>query len=119
MVETLAASPLAGQWGAFSALGNYEDYRPSYPPLEEVWRRNDLMLFLKRMPYNVPPAALSRRLAELIAVQLAALPHLQEAERRQFIERGGLRFLGRMLEELHIGDRPALQRALVEVSGGF
>ncbi|MYB71588.1 MAG: hypothetical protein F4X75_24210 [Gemmatimonadetes bacterium] len=118
MIETLAASPLAGQWGASSTLGKYEDYRPSYPPLEEVWRRNDLMLFLKRMPYNVPPAALSRRLAGLIAVQLAALPHLQEAERRQFIEQGGLRFLRRMLEELHLGDRPALQRALAEVSGG-
>ena len=71
------------------------------------------------MPYNVPPAALSRRLSELMAAQVAALPHLQEAERRQFIEQGGLRFLGRMLEELNPGDRPALQRALAEASGGF
>ena len=77
------------------------------------------MLFLKRMPYNVPPAALRRRLAELIAAQVVALPHLQEAERRQFVEQGGLRFLRRMLEELHPADRPALQRALAEVSGGF
>ena len=119
MVETLAASPLARQWGASVALGEYEDYRPAYPPLEEVWRRNDLMLFLKRMPYNVPPAALSRRLAELIAAQVAALSHLQEAERRQFIEQGGLRFLRRMLEELHPRDRPPMQRALAEVSGGI
>ena len=119
MVETLAASPLAGQWGASSALGEYADYRPAYPLLEEVGRRNDLLLFLKRMPYNVPPATLSRRLSELMAAQVAALPHLQEAERRQFIEQGGLRFLGRMLEELNPRDRPLLQRALAKASGGF
>ncbi len=119
MVETLTANSPTGPWGASAALGEYEDYRPSYPPLEEVWRRNDLMLFLKRMPYNVPPAALSRRLSELLAAQVAALLHLPDAERRQFIEQGGLRFLRRMLEELHLGDRPSLQRALAEVADGF
>ncbi|MEE3257725.1 MAG: hypothetical protein VX293_00810 [Candidatus Latescibacterota bacterium] len=119
MIETLEASPLAGEWGARGTLGGYADYRSDYPLLAEVWRRNDLMLFLKRMPYRVSPASLSRRLAELIETQLVAISQLASFERNYFVERGGLRFLKRMLKVLEPTDQQHLQRTLEEVGGVF
>ena len=119
MFETVAASPLAAGWGARGELGDYAAYRPQYPLLEEISRRNDLMLFLKKMPYNIPPLALGRRLAELMDAQLAAIPRLSEAARRDFAARGGMRFLQRMTEDLPPAARRRAQGELAVLEEAF
>ena len=114
LLETLEQSPPATTWGSPQPIADYKTYfdQLDYPLEEQISRRNDLMLFLRKMPYTIPPPALHQSIATLIDAQLRDIPQLPTAARQQFISRGGLRFLTQMLDFLPANDRRALDPAL-------
>jgi lysophospholipase L1-like esterase len=114
LLETLEQSPPATTWGSPQPIADYKTYfdQLDYPLEEQISRRNDLMLFLRKMPYTIPPPALHQSIATLIDAQLRDIPQLPAAARQQFISRGGLRFLTQMLDFLPANDRRALAAAL-------
>ena len=122
IVESLANSPLTGAWqsGGSGPVQSYGTYRAgiAYPLDEQVERRNDLMVFLRQMPYTRPPAALRRSLAALLEAQIETLPQLSANRRSDFIQRGGMQFLGRILDFLLPEDRRALESSWQQLEGG-
>ncbi len=119
LLETLEQNPLAASWGTPQPITDYETYfnRLDFPLEEQISRRNDLMVFLRKMPYTAPPPALRQSIAELMRAQLRDIPQLSATARRQFISRGGLRFLTHMLDFLPANDRRDLKPALQQLGG--
>jgi tetratricopeptide (TPR) repeat protein len=119
LAQTLADSPVTTAWGVGGRVQDYEAYygQLHYPLAEQVGRRNDLILFLLQMPYHTPPLSLRQSLASLVRLQLEAIPRLEADQRRAFVARGGLRFLGRVLDYLLPEDRRSLEQALARLGG--
>ena len=114
MVKELAQNPVG--WGKVDSgrMKDYEDYarQLGYSLMDRISHRNDLMLFLRKMPYRKPPAVLRQHVAALMREQLKHIPRLKTEERRQFKERGGMVFLSRMLDFLLPEDRKVLESEL-------
>ena len=116
MVEDLIQSSVGRQWGQgrISRLEDFASYthQLGYTLLDQINTRNDLMIFLRHMPYETPPAILRRQVAERFAAQLRDIPRLSPADRRILVDRGLLVFLDRMLDFLLPADRQQLAREL-------
>ena len=121
MAQSLEQSALGQGWGrtAGEGLKDYETcaQQLGYTLWDEVLYRNDLILFLRKMPYRELPLVLRRRLADLMRDQLRDVPRLAPAARRQFREKGGLEFLRRMQEVLLPEDRHLLEKGLRQLEG--
>ncbi|NKB71151.1 MAG: hypothetical protein GKR89_29115 [Candidatus Latescibacteria bacterium] len=122
IVESLVDNPVAAPWAktGVGVVQPFAAYRGQidYPLDQEIDRRNDLMVFLRQMPYTRPPAALRRSLAVLLAAQIEAVGHLASEHRRVFVQRGGMRLLGRLYNFLLPEDRRALEGAWRQLEGG-
>ena len=122
MVEDLAQSPLGADWGAGAVgkLKNYEDYsrQLGHSAWDRISYRNDLMLFLRKMPYREPPALLRRHVAALVRQQMRDISQLEAAQRRDFVERKGMVFLARMIDFLLPEDRRAIEEGLKNLADG-
>ena len=74
MVEDLVQSSVGANWGVGNTgrLKNYEAYahQLGYSLWDRVFYRNDLILFLRNMPYREPPPVLRRYVAELMGRQI-------------------------------------------------
>ena len=116
MVEVLAPDPVGRRWGKGDTdrVKNYDEYarQLGYSLRDRISHRNDLILFLRKMPYTAPPPVLRRRVAALIREQVEDVLQLNPAPYRDFVDRGGLVFLARMLDFLLPGDREALKSEL-------
>ena len=104
MVEVLAPDPVGRRWGKGDTdrVKNYDEYarQLGYSLRDRISHRNDLILFLRKMPYTAPPPVLRRRVAALIREQVEDVLQLNPAPYRDFVDRGGLVFLARMLDFL-------------------
>ena len=122
MIEDLSQSSSAADWGIGNTgkLKSYEDYtrQLGYSLWDRISYRNDLMLFLRKMPYREPPAILRRHLAALIREQLRDISQLKAAQRRDFVERKGMVFLSRMMDFLLPEDQGAIEEELKRLAGG-
>lgn len=122
MVEELAESAVGKCWGRGDTRGlkSYEEYtrQLGYSLVDQISRRNDLMLFLRRMPYKTPPEMVRRRVAALMLEQVRDIPRLDTAHRRDFVERGGIVFLSRMMDFLLLEDRKVLEERLESLDRG-
>lgn len=116
MVETLVPDAISRDWGRaeLDRLRPYEAYarRIGYTLAQQVDRRNALILMLKQMPYDQPPAILRQQIATLIRHQLRDIPQLPATEFAAFRGKGGGRFLWQMLEFVLPDERDALARQL-------
>ena len=116
MVEDLVQSSVGANWGVGDTgrLKNYEAYdrQLSYSLWDRVFYRNDLILFLRNMPYREPPAVLRRYVAELMGRQIEDISLFEATQRRNFAERKGMVFLFRMVDFLLPEDRRAIEEGL-------
>ena len=112
MARTLVKSSLGESWGPGDARGlkEYSAYADQlgYALLDQISTRNDLMIFLRQMPYRHPPPILRRQVADLMRQQMRDIPRLEAEERRDLVRRGGLVFLSRMLDFALPDDRRLL-----------
>jgi lysophospholipase L1-like esterase len=116
LVEHQQALDLEG--GNAERLASFEEYarRLGYSPRQQVHARNDLILFLRNMPYQERPQVLRQRLAELVAAQLAELPGLSYGEILDFARRGGLYFLEETIALVEEGDQAPLREKLEDLA---
>ena len=114
LIEAAAARGVAAAWGTPRPGRGYESSRDrlGYTGLAEALARNDLILFLRNMPYPSPPPLLRQRVAELVEGQVALFGRLTAAERERFRRAGGLAFLRRAVPFAPPWRRPALDAAL-------
>ena len=116
MVEVLSSGPLGRTWGEGDTdnVKDYDEYarQLGYSLGDRISHRNELIFFLRRTPYTTPPRVLRRRVAALIREQVEDIPRLSAAPYRDFVDRGGLVFLERMLDFLLPEDRRALESEL-------
>jgi lysophospholipase L1-like esterase len=121
MVEVLAANPASRTWGpgALERLKTYEESAPQldYTLEDRVYGRNDLIFFLKQMPYEHPPPTLRRRIAELMHQQVRDCRLLPPEAAEAFRAKGGDRFLWKMLDFLLPADRQGLRQRFAAVFG--
>ena len=80
-----------------------------YSLWDRVFYRNDLILFLRNMPYREPPAVLRRYVAELMGRQIEDISQFEATQRRNFAEQKGMVFLFRMVDFLLPEDRRAIE----------
>lgn len=101
LVEDLANSAVSSTWGPAqrSSIGEFEHYRDrlGYSELAAARARNNLILFLRNMPYRTTPVLIRERVGELIEVQAAVYQQLSADDRDLFRRSGGLAFLGEAL----------------------
>ena len=116
LTETLANNEMTAGWGPprLQDLEDFESYRSrlGHSELEIVSARNNLILFLRNMPYRSPPELLRERVAGLIEEQAAAYLRLGAAEREAFRRRGGLAFLTQSVAFVPAGRQSDLQKLL-------
>jgi lysophospholipase L1-like esterase len=121
MVETALRHPeeLGLRGGSLERLAAYAEYeeRLGYGVRDRIYARNNLILFLRSMPYEERPATLRRRVAELVELQVKDLLKLSYGEIRSFAGRGGLRFLGQVIADMDGEDGKRLHLQLAEVAG--
>jgi lysophospholipase L1-like esterase len=101
LAASLIDSPAASDWGPArpTAMGDFDHYRArlGQSELAALMARNNLLLFLRNMPYEAPPHLLRQRVAALIEAQAAACAQLSVADRETFRQRGGLAFLSEVI----------------------
>lgn len=116
MVETLAPNAISRSWGQaeLARLQPYAAYarQVGYTLAQQVDRRNALILMLKQMPYEQPPAILRQQIASLIRQQIRDIPLLPATDFAAFRTKGGGRFLRQMLEFVAPDERAALHEHL-------
>ena len=116
MVEDLVQSSVGANWGEGDTgkLKNYEAYahQLGYSLWDRVFYRNDLILFLRNMPYREPPPILRRYVAELMGRQIEDISQFEATQRRNFAEQKGMVFLFRMVDFLLPEDRRAIEERL-------
>ncbi len=116
MVEALTPGPVGRRWGKGDTdrVKSYDEYarQLGYSLRDRISHRNDLILFMRKMPYTAVPPVLRRRVAALMREQVEDIPRLSAAPYRDFVDRGGLVFLAGMLDILLPGDRRALESEL-------
>ena len=121
MVETALRHPeaLGLTGGSLERLAPYAEYetRLGYGVRERIYARNNLIFFLRSMPYEERPATLRRRVAELVGLQMKDLLKMSYGEIRDFAGRGGLRFLGQVIADMDVEDGKRLRLQLSEVAG--
>jgi len=92
---------VSSTWGPAqrSSIGEFEHYRDrlGYSELAAARARNNLILFLRNMPYRTTPVLIRERVGELIEVQAAVYQQLSADDRDLFRRSGGLAFLGEAL----------------------
>lgn len=117
VVQNQEALGLAG--GDGRRLAGLADYcrRLGYSARDRVYSRNDLILFLRDMPYGERPGILRARLAELISLQLAELLELSYGEIQEFARRGGFYFLAQTIDLADPTDQVRLRAQLEELTG--
>jgi len=103
--------------GELERLGDFEGYsrRLGYGIRKRVFSRNDLIFFLRDMPYEKRPRILRETLAELVSLQLEELLKLSYGEIQVFARKGGVGFLAQTIEILDPADQERLGRQLEEL----
>lgn len=100
-------------------LAEFAEYtrRLDYSVRDRVYHRNNLIHFLRDMPYEERPRVVRERLAELVSLQLVELLKLSYGEIRDFARKGGVYFLAQTIELLDSADRERLRAELIEAVG--
>jgi hypothetical protein len=121
MVETALRHPeaLGLRGGSLERLAAYAEYeaRLGHGAGGRVYARNDLIFFLRSMPYKERPETVRRRVAELVGLQVKDLLKLSYGEIREFAGRGGLRFLDQVIADMDVETGRRLGLQLAEVAG--
>ena len=114
LIEAMALHGPAFGWGTQRPLAGFESCRDrlGYTALADILARNDLILFLRNMPYLSPPPLLRERVAALLEGQLGRFRRLAPADRERFRRAGGLAFLRKAVSFAPSWRRPALDAAL-------
>jgi len=116
MVETLARSDAShySNKADLSRLRSYDEYarQVGYTLAQQVDRRNALILMLKQMPYERPPAMLYRQITNLIRQQIRDIPRLSSADFTILRDKGADRFLLQMLKFATPSEHADLQQQL-------
>ncbi len=114
LIEAMALHGPAFGWGTQRPLAGFESCRDrlGYTALADILARNDLILFLRNMPYLSPPPLLRERVAALLEGQLGRFRRLAPADRERFRRAGGLAFLRKAVSFAPAWRRPALDAAL-------
>ena len=116
MVEALARDDASRHWDQadLTRLRPYDEYarQVGYTLAQQVDRRNALILMLKQMPYERPPAMLYRQITNLIRQQIRDIPRLSSTDFTVFRGKGGERFLRQMLEFAIPSERADLHEQL-------
>lgn len=114
LVEQMAARGPASAWGPPRPAAGFESCRDrlGYTRLADALARNDLIYFLRNMPYLSPPPLLRERVAGLIQEQLALFTRLTPADRERFRRAGGLAFLRKAVSYVPPQRLPGLDAAL-------
>ena len=114
LVEQMAARGPAPAWGPPRPAAGFESCRDrlGYTRLADALARNDLIYFLRNMPYLSPPPLQRERVAGLIQEQLALFTRLTPADRERFRRAGGLAFLRKAVSYVPPRRLPGLDAAL-------
>lgn len=122
LVEDLANSAVASKWGPAqpASIGKFEHYRDrlGYSEVSAALARNNLILFLRNMPYRTTPVLIRERVSELIEAQAAVYQRLSAEDRDLFRSSGGLAFLGEALSFAPSWRRSSLAAILEELEAG-
>ena len=113
-IEQMADGDPASAWGSPRPAAGFESCRDrlGYTRLAEVLAGNDLIFFLRNMPYLSTPPLLRERVADLVERQLTLFGRLTTADRERFSRAGGLAFLRKALSFVPPRRRAALDSAL-------
>ncbi len=95
LIEQMAGRPPASAWGTPRPADGFESCRDrlGYTRFADALARNDLIYFLRSMPYLSPPPLLRERVAGLVRQQLDLYARLTPVDRERFRRAGGLAFL--------------------------
>ncbi len=114
LIEEMAARDPASGWGTPRPAAGFESCRDrlGYTGLADALAHNDLIFFLRNMPYLSPPPLLRERVAELVERQLTLFGRLTTADRERFRRAGGLALLRKAVSFVPPRRRPDLDAAL-------
>ena len=114
LVEAMADREPASAWGPPRPAAGFESSRDrlGYSRLADALARNNLIYFLRNMPYLSPPPLLRERVAELVEGQLALFGRLAPPDRERFRRAGGLALLRKAVSFAPPWRRPSLDAAL-------